>query len=195
MEAVGKLHLRIRLIGRDAFDLAVAAVIVHAQIEHTERTIALPMVRGGRENVFAGIRNGADAHVDKRRARTAAKATITNVWKTFYEILSCGIVQCVPWIRVVAVRGARVCAVRICDPETTTDAILTVRIIPSRIDEHAVVVDGRIPFGSLEIAHRHDVRTVVPHGEKRVVAHFDVRIKATDIATAPFGNEGQTTVW
>ena len=89
MEAVGKLHLRIRLIGRDAFDLAVAAVVVHAQIKHAERTIALPVMRGGRENVFAGIRNGADAHVDKRRARTAAKTAITDVWKTLYEILSC----------------------------------------------------------------------------------------------------------
>jgi len=85
-----------------------------------------------------------------------------------------GIVERVPWIEVAAVRGARGRAVLIGDPETAADAVLAVRVVPSRIHKNAVVVDGRIPFGRLEIAHRHDVRTVVLHGEERVVAHFDV---------------------
>ena len=152
------------------------------------------MVWRGCENVFAGIWNRADAHVDKRCARTASQAAITHVGKTLYEILSGGIVERVPWVWIVPMRSARIRAVRIRDPETAADAVLTVCVVPSRIDEHAVVVDGRIPFGGLEIAHRHDVRAVVLHRKERVVAHFDVIREAADVAAAPFGDEGDAAV-
>ena len=85
-------------------------------------------------------------------------------------------------------------AQKLSEPQRNADAVFAIRVIPPRIHEHAVVVDGRIPFGGLEIAHRHDVRAVVLHGEERVVAHFDVGVEAADVAAAPFGDECQTAV-
>ena len=67
-----------------------------------------------------------------------------------------------------------------------------VHIIPARVDDHAVVVDARLPLVGLVQAQRHDVRAVIEHAVQRKGG--DLAPVAAAKAAAPFRNESDPPI-
>ena len=95
--------------------------------------------------------------------------------------------------RVVAVRRARIGAVRPGHPEPRAQAVLAVGVIPARVDQLAFVVHARVPLGRFVVAQRRDVRAVGVHGEQRVGAHLQIA-EAANVAAPPLRDERDAPV-
>ena len=93
--------------------------------------------------------------------------------------------------RIVAVEAARIAAVGIAGPDVVRNVRVAVHVIPTRIDQHAVVGDAGMPFVRFVIAQADDVAAVGPHRERGV--HGAVAA-ATQVAAAALGDERDPAV-
>ena len=151
---------------RQALDLSHLTVIGHGRIEQHERPAIGRMVTARHGHVATRTRNGADGlHHVRRAALVEAR---------------------------VAVQFARVASVGIRDPGVVGLVEATVRIVPARIDHHAVVIDGRLPLVRFVRREADDVRAVREHGVEREVGHL-AHVAASE-AAAPFGDEQDASV-
>ncbi|OQB34726.1 MAG: hypothetical protein BWY09_02596 [Candidatus Hydrogenedentes bacterium ADurb.Bin179] len=163
-------------------------VVLDPQVKHAQGTVNGTMVGRGGEHVQRRTWYGTDAHFHQGRAEPAVP------FPAVFHLPRHMVGEGVKRQRVVAVGRARIRSVGITDPETGSEAVLPVDIIPARVDQLSVIIDGRVPFTGFKVTKRQDSRPVLVHGKKRVAAHFEVSVKAADVTAAPFRHEGNTAV-
>ena len=115
-----RLGLGERHLGGQPPHLRRAAVVLPARIDQHQRAVALAVVRGRHRDVAGRVRDRADGQLHPR-ARLAL-------------------------LGLVAVRAARVAAVRRAAPEVVRRVRVAVDIVPARVHQHAVAVDARLPL-------------------------------------------------
>ena len=69
----------------------------------------------------------------------------------------------VPRKRVISLRRTRVATVRRARPKGRAEAVFAVDVIPTRVNQRAVVVDGRAPLARFEVTDRVNIGTVRFH--------------------------------
>ncbi|OQC06321.1 MAG: hypothetical protein BWX80_01630 [Candidatus Hydrogenedentes bacterium ADurb.Bin101] len=163
-------------------------IVFNAQVKHAQGTVNGTMVGRGGKHVQRRSRYGADAHFHQGRAEPAVP------FPAVFDLPRRVVGEGVKRQRVVAVGRTRIRSVGITDPETGSQAVLPVDIIPARVDQLSVIINGRVPFTGFKVTERQDSPTVLVHGKKRVTAHFQISVKAADVTAAPFRHEGNTAV-
>ena len=84
-----------------------------------------------------------------------------------------------------------IAAVGVAQPEMMGDIGIAVHVIPSAVDEHAMVIHAGVPFVGLMEADANDIATIRFHGMHGVDRTMST---ATQIPAAAFGNEHYTPV-
>ncbi len=176
------LALRESLIRRDPRDLVHRPLIAKPQIQQCQRAERRAVVGNRSEDVSRGIWDRAKMHLATWAQRPGAVSRTTVLW-----LHAVG-------MRVVAVERARITPIGKARPELRTQTVFPVDVVPTRVDQHAIVVNAGRPFTRFKVAQRDNVATVIVHAIHDVGRGFHVerRTKATDVPAASLRDERNT---